>query len=116
MRIPSALLSGLADDSEELLYDLLCFAAGLDQLEGKVKARYETQDCHDPVRDRTRNDCPCYAAKQHQPDGEYQSGSRASVPFLGARGYKSGINGLHISNIRVQRYQIICIQARSSIE
>ena len=82
----TVLLSGLADDPEELLDGFLCFAAGLDQLEGKVKARYETQDCHDPVRDRTRNDCPCYAAKQHQSDGEYQSGGRASVPFLEARG------------------------------
>ena len=86
MHIPPAVLSGLADDSEELLYDLLCFAAGLYQLEGKVKARYETQDCHDPVRNRTRNACPCYAAKQHQSDGEYQSGGRTSVPFLEARG------------------------------
>ena len=85
MHIPPALLSGLADDPEELLDGLLCFAAGLNQLEGKVKARYETQDCHDPVRDRTRNDCPCYAAKQHQSDGEYQSGGRTSVPFLEAR-------------------------------
>ena len=36
MHIPPALLSGLADDSEELLDGFLCPAAGLDQLEGDI--------------------------------------------------------------------------------
>ena len=53
MHIPSAVLSGLADDPEELLYDLLCFAAGLDQLEGDIQPRQDEYDCSDTVRDRT---------------------------------------------------------------
>ena len=56
MHIPPALLSGLADDSEELLYDLLCFAAGLYQLEGDIQPRQGEYDCSDTVRDRARYD------------------------------------------------------------
>ena len=52
MHIPPALLSGLADDPEELLYDLLCLAAGLDQLEGDIQPRQGEYDCNDTVRDR----------------------------------------------------------------
>ena len=52
MHIPSAFLSGLADDPKEILYDLLCFAAGLYQLEGDIQPRQGEYDCSDTVRDR----------------------------------------------------------------